>query len=357
MLPKEMEGDKRKNQFRGKLNYSLMKYKLSEKSACAVIGYGSWATAIVSLLVRNEKTVWWYVRNPEVLESLRNEGRNPKYLNDIEFDRSWIRPSDDLNEVVSHADIIIMAVPSAFLKDFLATLEVPLKDKFIVSAIKGIIPGDYKTAVEYLHDRYDLSYRQIGLISGPTHAEEVGRGKLSYLTIVCTDPDNARLIGSRLTTSYTQLSYSTDLYGVEYAAICKNIYAMAAGMATGLGYGDNFIAVLTSNCAKEMSKFLSESYPDERNTLDSAYLGDLLVTCYSQYSRNRRLGQLIGRGISVKSALNEMTMIAEGYYASDCIKHVNFKHKIEMPIADAVYDILYKGANPRRRFKELENLL
>ena len=236
-------------------------------------------------------------------------------------------------------------------------MTVSLEDKFVISAIKGIIPGDYKTAAEYLHDRYNLTYKQIGIISGPSHAEEVGRKKLSYLTVVCTDPDNAHLIGSKLATDYLKLSYSTDIYGVEYAAIMKNIYAISVGIATGLGYGDNFRAVLISSCAKEMTRFLMESYPDHRNTMDPAYLGDLLVTCYSNYSRNRRLGQLIGRGCTVKSALNEMTMVAEGYFASDCIRHINFRHKVDMPIADMVYDILYRNALPRQKMRELATLL
>lgn len=334
-----------------------MEYKLGENSLCAVIGYGSWATAIVSFLVRNEKEVWWYVRNEEVLESLLTDGKNPKYLNDLEFDKNLIRPSSDINEVITNADIIIMAAPSAYLKDFLSGMTVSLKDKFIVSAIKGIIPGDYQTVVEYLHDEYDLTYRQIGIISGPSHAEEVSRRKLSYLTVVCTDPDNSKLIGSKISTDYIKLSYSTDIYGVEYAAILKNIYALSVGIALGLGYGDNFLAVLISSCAKEMTRFLMESYPDERDTMNSAYLGDLLVTCYSNYSRNRRLGLLIGRGHTVKSALNEMTMVAEGYFASDCIRHINFKHKVDMPIADMVYEILYKKASARRKMKELINLL
>ena len=334
-----------------------MEYKLGEKARCAVIGYGSWATAIVSLLVKNEKEVWWYVRNADVLEGLLTDGRNTKYLSDIEFDKDTIHPSMDIDEVVSNAKIVIMAAPSAYLKDFLAPLTVSLEDKFVISAIKGIIPGDYKTAAEYLHDRYNLTYKQIGIISGPSHAEEVGRKKLSYLTVVCTDPDNAHLIGGKLATDYLKLSYSTDIYGVEYAAIMKNIYAISVGIAAGLGYGDNFRAVLISSCAKEMTRFLKESYPDHRDTMDPAYLGDLLVTCYSNYSRNRRLGLLIGRGCTVKSALNEMTMVAEGYFASDCIRHINFKHRVDMPIADMVYDILYRNALPRQKMRELATLL
>lgn len=339
------------------LNLIVMEYRLDEKSRCGIIGYGSWATAIARLLAGNGKEIWWYIRNKEVYEGLATEGRNPKYLNDITFDTNVIRPCMDIDEVVSHSDIVIMAAPSAYLKDFLAPLEVPLKDKFIVSAIKGIIPGDYKTAVEYLHDRYDLSYRQIGIISGPSHAEEVSRGKTSWLSVVCTDMDNARLIGKKIGTDFLMLHYSQDIYGVEYAAILKNIYALAAGLATGLGYGDNFLAMLIACCAKEMTRFLRESYPAERDTMNPEYLGDLLVTCYSTYSRNRRLGLLIGHGCTVKSALNEMTMIAEGYFAADCIRHINFRHKVDMPIADMVYNVLYNNASARKSMKRLAEIL
>lgn len=330
-----------------------MEYKLTADARCAVIGYGTWATALVGVLTAKECRVGWYVRNAEVLESLRTEGRNLRYLSDLEFDPERIAPSDDLNEVVAGADIIIMAAPSAYLKTFLEPLTVSLKDKFIISAVKGIIPGDYKTVVEYLHDRYELSYKQIGLITGPTHAEEVSRERLSYLTVVCTDPENARIVGAKLSTKYIHLSYSNDLYGTEYAAILKNIYAVAVGMAIGLGYGDNFLAVLISNCASEMTRFLTKSYPDERNTQASAYLGDLLVTCYSIHSRNRRLGLLIGHGCSVKTALNEMTMVAEGYFAADCIRHINFRHKVDMPIAEMVYQVLYERASARKSMKAL----
>ncbi|WP_295880452.1 NAD(P)H-dependent glycerol-3-phosphate dehydrogenase [uncultured Alistipes sp.] len=334
-----------------------MEHPIGHEARCAVIGYGSWATAIVRLLTENNLRTGWYVRNPEVLESLRTEGRNPRYLSDVEFDTARIAPSDNLDEVVAAADVVILATPSAYLKDFLAPLTVPLRDKFVVSAIKGIVPGDYQTVVEYIHDHYGLSYRQIGIVTGPSHAEEVSRGKLSYLTAVCADEENARRLGAMFATSYIRLSYSTDLYGIEYAAILKNIYALAVGIAVGLGHGDNFLAVLISNSAMEMDRFLEESYPAPRNTHASAYLGDLLVTCYSVYSRNRRLGLLIGHGCTVKSALNEMTMVAEGYFASECIRHINTRHGVEMPIAEMVHEVLYNGASPRRLMQELTSKL
>ena len=334
-----------------------MSYKIKNDAVCGMIGYGSWATALVHTLQLNRQNIWWHIRNPEVLESINTEGRNAKYLNDIEFDRDLINATDNINEVVSNSDIIIIAAPSAYLKDFLKDLEVSLTDKFILSATKGIIPDDYKTITEYFRDTYSLPYEQLGLISGPSHAEEVSRDRLSFLTVACKDEDNSRIIGSKFSTGNIQIRYSLDIYGIEYAGILKNIYALAGGLATGLGYGDNFRAVLTAACAQEMTRFIQGSYPFERNTMEYAYLGDLLVTSYSSFSRNRRLGQLIGHGCTVKSALNEMTMIAEGYFASECIRHINARHNISMPIAEMVYDVLYKRANPRRRMKELASQL
>ena len=334
-----------------------MAYKIKENAVCGMIGYGSWATALVHVLLQNRQHIWWHIRNEEVLESVQTEGRNAKYLNDMELEKELIDASQDINEVVRNSDIIIIAAPSAYLKNFLKDLEEPLADKFILSATKGIIPDDYKTITEFFRDTYSLPYDQLGLISGPSHAEEVSRNKMSYLTVACTDEDNSHVIGERFSTAKLHIKYSKDIYGIEYAGILKNIYALAGGLAVGLGYGDNFKAVLTAASAQEMTRFIQESYPFERNTMEYPYLGDLLVTSYSSFSRNRRLGQLIGHGCTVKSALNEMTMIAEGYFASECIRHINERHNISMPIADMVYDVLYRRASPRKRMRELTTQL
>lgn len=334
-----------------------MSYKIKNDAVCGMIGYGSWATALVHTLLANRQNIWWHIRNPEVLESVCTEGRNAKYLNDIEFDKEFINATSDINEVIRNSDIIIIASPSAYLKDLLKDLTEPIDGKFVLSATKGIIPDDYKTITEFFHETYGLSYEQLGIISGPSHAEEVSRNRLSYLTVATTDEDNGREIGARFNTQNIRIRYSKDIYGIEYAGILKNIYALAGGLAAGLGYGDNFRAVLAAASAREMTRFIQESYPFERDTMESAYLGDLLVTVYSSFSRNRRLGQLIGHGCTVRSALNEMTMIAEGYFAAKCIKHINEKHNVSMPIADMVYDVLYRKANPRRRMTELATQL
>ncbi len=331
-----------------------MELNISAEANCAVIGYGSWATAIVKILCEKGCKVGWHIRNEEVIEGLLSEGCNPKYLRDVEFDVSQLSISTDINEVINSHDIIILATPSAYLKDILAPLTCSLQDKLIVSAIKGIIPGEkYLTVIEYLNETFCIPYSHLGIITGPSHAEEVALERLSYLTVVCPEIEFAHIIGSKIECKYIMVSYSTDLYGIEYATVLKNIYAIAVGVAVGLGYGDNFIAVLIANSAREMNNFLKGGYPDSRDTRESAYLGDLLVTCYSSYSRNRRLGLLMGKGFTIKSALNEMTMVSEGYFAADCIRYVNKKYNIDMPIASMVYDILYKGAKARKSMKQL----
>lgn len=334
-----------------------MAFNITDNTKCGVIGYGSWATALVHTLERNKITVWWHIRNEEILESLQTEGRNAKYLNDVEFNHQYINPTQDINEVVRNCEVILIATPSAFIRKVLEELTESLENKFILSATKGIIAEDNTTITEYFNRTYELPYDNLGLISGPSHAEEVSRNKLSYLTVTCKDEDNAIKIGDMFRNDTFKVSFSTDIYGIEYAGILKNVYALASGLAAGLGYGDNFRAVLTAACAKELTRFINESYPFERDTMNSAYLGDLLVTSYSSFSRNRRLGQLIGHGCTVKSALNEMTMVAEGYYAAACIKTINERYNIAMPIADMVYDVLYRRCSPRKRMKELTALL
>lgn len=331
-------------------------YKIIENTKCGVIGYGSWATALVHTLQVNKIKVWWHVRNEEVLESMQTEGRNAKYLSDIEFDCNLVTATPDINEVLKNCELVLIATPSAFLKKVISEAS-SLDGKFILSATKGIIPEDYTTITEFFNHTYGIPYDRLGLISGPSHAEEVSRNKLSYLTVACKDVENANIIGKMFGSNAIRIRHSEDIYGIEYSAILKNIYALAAGIAAGLGYGDNFIAVLAAACAREMTRFINDSYPFERDTMDPAYMGDLLVTSYSNFSRNRRLGQLIGHGCTVKSALNEMTMVAEGYYAADCIRHINERHHIPMPIADMVYDVLYRKASPRKRMKELTYLL
>lgn len=331
-----------------------MGYVAVADGQCAVVGYGSWATAIVKTLTDNGRRVRWYVRNQQIIESLRDSGHNCKYLPYVEIDRSLIYVSNDLDSVVADAGTVVLAAPSAFLKEFLSPLTTSLAGKTIVSAVKGIIPGDYLTVAEYMQRHYDVTPENMCIVTGPSHAEEVGIGRLSYLTVACPDMQRAHEVGELISTDYVRCSYSSDVLGVEYAALLKNVYAIAVGMAVGLGYGDNFLAVLIANCAREMTAYLDRRQPDaERNTAAAAYLGDLLVTCYSPLSRNRRLGNLIGKGCSVKSALNEMTMVAEGYYAAECIRHTAAEHRDRMPIADMVYNVLYGGASAREQMQRL----
>ena len=330
---------------------------LDHTSRFAVIGHGSWATTIVGKLSRNGRLVRWLVSNDEVREGVLSEGFNPKYVSDMEIDRDSVKVSANIDETVSDSDIVILAVPSGYLKSVLDTLTVSLDGKFVVSAVKGMIPVANKTVLEYVHSHFGISFKSLGLIAGPSHAEEVSRGRLSFLTVACVSEDNAALIASALGSETLRVSISDDIYGIEYASILKNIYAIAAGLAFGLGYGDNFLAVLISRCASEMKLFLDSSYPFTRDIEQNAYLGDLLVTCYSPFSRNRQLGALIGRGCSVDMALSEMTMVAEGYYAVRGMHQIRERFGIEMPIAETVYRVLYEKARARKAMASLARKL
>ena len=334
-----------------------MSLKLDTNARCAVIGYGSWATAIVKILCENEQRVGWLIGNPIVAEGVINEEHNPKYLSDAELDTSKLAISDDINQVVREADIIVMATPSAYLKKTLEPLTESLDDKFIVSAIKGIIPDEYVTVAEYFNQHYSIPFGHIGIVTGPCHAEEVALEHLSYLTVVCSNTEDAEVLQRKFTTKYIRTVTSSDIYGIEYATVLKNFYAIADGIADGLGYGDNFLAVLLANSSIEMERFLNETYPAERQSRASAYLGDLLVTGYSLFSRNRRFGMMIGRGHSVAAAQLQLGMVAEGYFASECIRHVNKRFGVDMPIADAVYDILYRKVKARAAMKLLTTKL
>ena len=328
------------------------------RAKCAVLGYGSWATAIVKTLTVNRHHVEWLVLNDDIRQSLVERGRNPKYLPWCDIDKDYITPSADINEVVRNANVVFLAMPSAFFTKFMEPLTESLEGKIVVSAVKGIIPGDYLTIVEHVHRFYGVDMKNIAVVTGPSHAEEVGQCRLSYLTVASEDSTTATRVESLLANDFFRCSLSHDVLGVEAAAIMKNVYALAVGIAVGLRYGDNFLAVLISGCANEMNRFLGEAVPIEgRNINAAAYMGDLLVTCYSPLSRNRRLGTLLGKGCSVKSALNEMTMVAEGYYAAECIRRSSMRRNIEMPIADMVWEVLYNNASARDAMLALTMIL
>ncbi len=329
-----------------------------KRPKCAVLGYGSWATAIVKTLTTNRHHVEWLVLNEEIRSSLECRGRNSKYLPWCDIERDLITPSDDINAVVRDADVVFLAMPSAFFKKFMEPLAVSLTDKIVVSAVKGIIPGDYLTIVEHVNRYYDVPMKNMCVVTGPSHAEEVGQCRLSYLTVASEDAATAEAVEALLANDYFRCSISHDVLGVEGAAIMKNVYALAVGIAVGLRYGDNFQAVLIAGCAAEMNRFLNEAVPIERRDINAAaYMGDLLVTCYSPLSRNRRLGTLLGKGCSVKSALNEMTMVAEGYYAAECIRRSSMRRSIDMPIADMVWEVLYNKASARDAMLALTKIL
>lgn len=328
---------------------------INRETSIAVIGHGSWATALVKILSDNKVSVNWYVYNEEIREHLSTHQSNNKYLSSVHFCPAHVSLYSDINEAISKSQVILLAAPSAFLKDVLKDLTVPLEDKFVISAIKGIVPDQYLTIAEYMHEFYGLPFDNIGVITGPCHAEEVALERLSYLTMACKSLDKARELAELFSGDYIKMRCSTDIYGAEYGAVLKNIYAIAVGVCHSLGYGDNFMAVLISNAAIEMAHFMKSTYDFDRDILASAYLGDLLVTCYSPFSRNRTFGQLIGKGYSAKIAQLEMNMVAEGYYATACIRQVKTRCgiEVEMPIADAMYEILYSKKRAAREIKKI----
>jgi len=323
----------------------------------AVIGGGSWATAIVKMLSENRPQVLWWMRNEQSIAHIKKYGHNPNYISAAELDPDKLFISNNLNAIVRQADCIVLAVPSAFLRSVLKEIDQPLKGKFIISAIKGIIAEKNRIIGEYLHNSYNIPYPSIGVLTGPCHAEEVALERLSYLTIACQNIENAQWFAEQIACRYIKTNISEDIFGTEIAAVLKNVIAIASGICHSLGYGDNFQSVLASNAIREIKRFVDAVHPIDRDIKESAYLGDLLVTMYSQFSRNRTFGNMIGKGYSVKSAQLEMNMIAEGFYAVKCIKEINDHHQVNMPITLAVYRVLYEKMSPAIEMKLLSDQL
>ena len=325
----------------------------------AVFGSGSWATAIVKMLCENRDQVGWYVRKQQTIDYIISEEHNPSYLSSVEFDNSQLYMDADINKVADYADVLIFAIPSAFIEGELQKLTSDISSKIIMSAVKGIIPESGLLVAEHFHDKHAVDFNNIVVLAGPCHAEEVALERLSYLTIACANLEIASAVSDQFSSNYIRTSTNDDVVGAEYAAMLKNIYAIAAGMAHGLGYGDNFQSVLMSNATREMKRFIKKAHKMKRNINETVYLGDLLVTCYSLFSRNRMFGNMIGKGYTVKSAQMEMSMIAEGYYATKSAYQVNkSKEKpAQIPIIDTVYEILYTNKDPKKAFKKLTEIL
>ncbi|MBN2663688.1 MAG: NAD(P)H-dependent glycerol-3-phosphate dehydrogenase [Bacteroidales bacterium] len=308
-----------------------------------VVGNGSWATALMKLLTNHNHKVFWHIRKQSDLEFIKENHRNPRYLSELEFDNNKINYTSDINEVAKNSEVIYFVVPSAFLDDFTKNLNIDISKKIIVSGIKGIIPSSKLLFAEHFNQKYNVPIDNIAVIAGPSHAEEIAKGRLSYLTIASKNLYNAETIANQLECQNLRTFINDDIYGIEYAAVLKNIYALASGVCQGLGFGDNFISVLISNAITETERFIKTVIPEHRNILSSAYLGDLLATSYSKFSRNRTFGMMIGKGYSVKAAKLEMNMIAEGYYATESFFNLNLQFNIYMPILEAIYNILYNN--------------
>ncbi|MCS6824846.1 MAG: NAD(P)H-dependent glycerol-3-phosphate dehydrogenase [Cytophagaceae bacterium] len=332
--------------------------KNNELPKVAVLGGGSWATALVKILSDHALRIHWWLKNESDVMHLKQYGNNPRYLSNVQINTRKVKPSVHLHKVIEDASIIVLAVPSAFIADVLKNISKDaFKNKIIVSAVKGMIPEHDSLVTDYLQRVFDLPHSSLCVISGPCHSEEIAMEKRSYLTIAGENAEHTSRVAEMFSTRYVKACTNADLRGIEYCAVMKNIIAIACGVARGLNYGDNFQAVLVSNAMAEIEHFLSIVHPAQRNLLASAYLGDLLVTAYSPYSRNRTLGYLVGKGYSVRAAQAEMNMVAEGYYAVACVERLNKRHDLNMPITKAVYNILYEKISPIMELRILEEYL
>lgn len=319
----------------------------------AVMGGGTWATALAKLLLVNCDRISWYMRRDDRIADFIANGRNPAYLTDVEFDVSRIDFSSDINHVCSSCDTLLLVMPSPYFKDHTDKITVDLSEKFIVSAVKGIVPGENELVTDYMIHKFGVRADHTLVVAGPCHAEEVALSRPSYLTIGCNDVDRAAIFAQCLSGKNTHTITSTDVDGIEYAAVLKNVYAIASGIIHGIKLGDNFLAMLISNAIREMESFVYAACPRQRQICDSVYLGDLLVTAYSRFSRNHNFGSMIGRGYSVKAARMEMEQTAEGYYATKCIHDINEHLNVPMPILNGVYDILYRNIKPETAIKRM----
>ena len=326
-----------------------MKTPESSQTNIAVLGGGSWGTALVKILTDNGHHVFWYIRDPLVITSIQETGTNPNYIKKAELDRSRLTLSNELEWTVDQSQHLLLAIPSAYIGPVLEIIKNRLSQKTILSAVKGIVSETQWVVGEHLEKHLGVPHNQIGVIGGPSHAEEVANEQLSYLTLAFPDKKVAQCWADRLACAYIRTKASKDVIGIEYAAMLKNIYALAAGVALGLGYGDNFISVLISQSVREMKRFIRTVYGTKRNINHSAYLGDLLVTAFSKHSRNRNFGEWIGKGLSVEQTQQELKMVAEGYFSVASAVRLN-NGQTEIPIIQSVYRILYEGKDPKDTF-------
>ena len=323
-----------------------------------ILGSGSWATAIAKMLCHNVGTLHWWVRGQETADELMTYGHNPRYIQSISLPKDKLRVTTDMQAVADACDVLVVVIPSLHLDSAFRERNITgMEGKILFSAIKGMVSEYDSIPARYLHKAFGTPYDNIGIICGPCHAEEVAREKLSYLTVACPTLTHAEWLAERLETRYIRVQTSDDVFGAERAAVLKNVYAIAAGIAHGLGYGDNFISVLVSNASQEMKRFLAAVHEIDRDVKGSPYLGDLLVTAYSIHSRNRTLGTMIGKGYTVKSAILEMDMVAEGFTGSQGIHALNQKFDVDIPIAEAVYRILHEKMAPSIEMRLLSDEL
>ena len=330
---------------------------MTNKNKVGVLGGGSWATAIIKMLSENLNNINWWIKNKNSVSYIKQHQYNPKYLTKTQLNLEKLNITSDINDVVSKSDILILAVPSVYLTETIDSISLDIKNKTIISAIKGIVPTENIIVGEYLNTNLNIKHKNIGVITGPCHAEEIALERLSYLTIACSNIKTVETFSNFISCKYVKTILSDDIYGTEYSSVLKNVIAIASGICSGLNYGDNFQAVLISNAIREIKRFVDKHRPIDRDINESAYLGDLLVTCYSKFSRNRTFGEMIGEGKSVRDSMSQLKMIVEGYHSVKCVYELNKDLNISMPITSCVYNILYKNADVKKEVNLLTKKL
>lgn len=336
----------------------LFFYMETGKPTLCIVGAGSWATALCKIFSDTGIEIRWWFHREDDAAAFASTGHNPRYLSDVDFSGKSVQPASDLKEAILASELVLIAVPSAYVESVLGNLPAGVfQEKKLITSVKGILPNELQLVTEFLSARFAVSGENLAVIAGPCHAEEVALEKQSYLTVASDSQEFAAQLKSLMQSRYISVKLSSDPEGVEWAAVLKNVYAIACGVCHGQGLGDNFQAVLVSNAMQEMQLFLDCHLAGKRNTLESAYLGDLLVTAYSTFSRNRTFGNMVGRGYSIRAAQLELGMVAEGYHAIRALNKMREKLQISLPIAEAMFAVMYENIPAKDCIPSLKKIL
>lgn len=316
-----------------------------------VIGAGSWGTALTVLLNKNGHDVTVWSIDPKEIDMLSSEREHKSKLPGVKIPENVLFTTD-LETALKGKDFLVMAVPSAFTRETAKKMTSYVeKDQIIVDVAKGIEEGTLMTLSQQIHE--EIPQADVAVLSGPSHAEEVGRGLPTVVVIGSKRKETALYLQQMFMNKVFRVYTSPDVLGIELGGALKNVIALAAGIADGLGYGDNTKAALITRGVVEISKLGVAMGGAKESFSGLTGMGDLIVTCASIHSRNRRAGVLIGQGKTMQEAMDEVKMVVEGVYSTKAAVELGKKYDISMPIVNAVNDVLFNGKDPRTAVNEL----